>query len=365
MRWMRLALELGARGQGRVWPNPAVGCVLVKAGRVIGRGWTHPGGRPHAETVALAHAGLNSAKDATAYVSLEPCAHHGHTPPCVDALIAAGVRRVVIALEDPDPRTNGKGIARLLNAGIEVQTDVLKHQATHAHLGFIHRITQNRPMVTLKLATSIDGRIATATGDSKWISGPEARRLVHAMRARHDAVLIGAGTARADNPQLITRGLGVTHQPVRVVASRRLDLPMDSALMHSASTPPVWLCHGPDAPESIQHAWRNAGAHLLQVPLATDGQLDLSMMLQKLADAGLTRILCEGGGTLAASLLVGGFADELALFSAGLAIGAEGTPSIGVMGIAILAEGPRFTLRHTQSIGNTSYSVWARRNETD
>jgi diaminohydroxyphosphoribosylaminopyrimidine deaminase/5-amino-6-(5-phosphoribosylamino)uracil reductase len=256
---MRLALSLGARGLGRVWPNPAVGCVIVKGGRVVGRGWTQDGGRPHAETVALAQAGA-AARGATVYVSLEPCDHHGQTPPCSEALVAAGVARVVVALTDPDPRVAGGGLQTLRKAGIEVLTDVCEAEARLAHRGFLSRVTQGRPMLTLKLATSSDGRIATATGESQWITGPEARRHVHAMRARHDAVLVGAGTARADDPSLTVRGLGIAQQPVRVVLSRRLDLPENSALMRTAAQVPVWLCHGPDAPCAARDAWDRAGA---------------------------------------------------------------------------------------------------------
>ena len=358
-RWMRLALSLGARGLGRVWPNPAVGCVIVKQGRVLGRGWTQDGGRPHAETVALAQAGA-AARGAVAYVSLEPCNHHGKTPPCAQALIDAGVARVVVALTDPDPRVAGGGLARLRAAGIEVVTDICAPEARADHIGFLTRVTQGRPMLSLKLATSLDGRIATATGESQWITGPEARRHVHAMRARHDAVLVGAGTARADDPSLTVRDLGVRHQPVRVVVSRRLDLPLDSALMRSARAVPVWLCHGPDAPDAARAAWDAAGAVRFEVATGFGGQLDLAAVMQALGAAGLTRVFCEGGGTLAAGLLTCDLVDELAVMSAGIALGAEGTPAIGAMGIAALAEAPRFTLRDMRMLGGDVLSLWGR-----
>ncbi len=218
-RHMAHALGLARRGLGRVWPNPAVGCVLVKGSRVLGRGFTQPGGRPHAETVALAAAG-EGARGATAYVTLEPCAHHGRTPPCAGALAAAGVARVVTAIEDPDPRVSGRGHAMLRAAGIAVTEGVLAEEARALQRGFLSRVVRGRPMVTLKLAASLDGRIATAAGESRWITGPGARARVHAMRAMHDAVMVGAGTARADDPMLTVRGLGVDHQPVRVVAAR-------------------------------------------------------------------------------------------------------------------------------------------------
>jgi diaminohydroxyphosphoribosylaminopyrimidine deaminase/5-amino-6-(5-phosphoribosylamino)uracil reductase len=192
-RWMRLAIGLGKRGLGQVWPNPAVGCVIVRNGRVVGRGFTQPSGRPHAETEALARAGA-AAEGATAYVSLEPCAHHGKTPPCAEALIAAKVTRVVSAMQDPDARVAGQGHAKLRTAGIAVETDILKTEAETANIGFLTRITQGRPAVTLKLAMTLDGKIATRTGDSQWITGPEARAYTHLLRANHDAIMVGSGT---------------------------------------------------------------------------------------------------------------------------------------------------------------------------
>jgi diaminohydroxyphosphoribosylaminopyrimidine deaminase / 5-amino-6-(5-phosphoribosylamino)uracil reductase len=358
-RFMRLALSLGARGLGRVWPNPGVGCVIVAGGRVLGRGWTQPGGRPHAETVALAQAGA-AARGATAYVSLEPCNHHGLTPPCSHALVAAGIARVVVAMGDPDPRVAGRGLETLRKAGLEVVTGICADEAAALHRGFLTRIGQGRPMLTLKLASSVDGRIATATGESQWITGPEARRQVHAMRARHDAVLVGAGTARADDPSLTVRGLGIPHQPVRVILSRRLDLPMDSALMRSAAQVPVWLCHGPDAPEAARKAWDSAGARRIEVPAGPGGQLDLGQVMAGLGAAGLTRVFCEGGGTLAAGLLSADLVDELVVMQAGMVLGAEGTPAVGAMGIAALAEAPRFRLRETRDIGGDVLAIWSR-----
>ncbi|WP_375550637.1 bifunctional diaminohydroxyphosphoribosylaminopyrimidine deaminase/5-amino-6-(5-phosphoribosylamino)uracil reductase RibD [Rhodophyticola porphyridii] len=358
-RWMRLALSLGARGQGRTWPNPAVGCVIVKGERVLGRGWTAPGGRPHAEPRALDQAGAG-ARGATAYVSLEPCAHHGQTPPCAEALIAASVARVVVAMEDPDPRTRGQGVARLRDAGIAVTEDVLRDEAARAHAGFVSRITQGRPALTLKLAGSFDGRIATASGESRWITGALARRVVHGMRARHDAVMVGAGTVRTDDPNLTVRGLGVAHQPVRVVISRRLDLPSDSVLAQNAHEVPLWLCHGEDAAGGVQAAWRDRGARLIPCATAPGGQLDLSDVMQALGREGLTRVFCEGGGVLAASLLTADLVDDLVGFTAGLALGAEGQPAIGAMGVAALGEAPRFILRDTRAIGPDILHSWTR-----
>ncbi|MBT3397327.1 MAG: bifunctional diaminohydroxyphosphoribosylaminopyrimidine deaminase/5-amino-6-(5-phosphoribosylamino)uracil reductase RibD, partial [Alphaproteobacteria bacterium] len=214
---MRSALALAQRGLGQVWPNPSVGCVLVKDGHPIGRGWTQPGGRPHAETEALARAG-DRARGATAYVTLEPCAHHGETPPCAAALVEAGVAKVVVACRDPDTRVNGGGIDALKSAGIDVVEGVLETDAIDLNIGFFTRVQSDRPMVTLKLAASIDGRIATSAGKSKWITGPGARAHGHGLRARHDAVLVGAGTVNADDPELTCRLPGMTgRSPVRVI----------------------------------------------------------------------------------------------------------------------------------------------------
>lgn len=357
-RFMALALSLGRRGQGLTWPNPAVGCVIVRDGRIVGRGWTSPSGRPHAEVNALAQAGA-LARGATAYVTLEPCAHHGKTPPCAEALVSAGVARVVAALTDSDPRVSGNGFKTLQDAGIEVTTGVMAEEAAADHAGFFLKTEQGRPFVTLKLASSFDGRIATATGHSQWITGPQARRMVHGLRARHDAVMVGAGTARADDPSLTVRDMGVSRQPVRVVVSRQLDLPMMSVLARTARDVPVWLCHGPDADSALKTAWNGIGATLLECGL-TGRQLDMRAVLQALSAQGLTRIFCEGGGALAASLLTADLVDELVGFTAGLGIGAEGLPSIGALGLSKLDEAARFNLVETRAVGPDVMHRWRR-----
>ena len=238
---MAMALALAERGLGNVWPNPAVGCVLVKDGRVVGRGWTQPGGRPHAESEAIARAGA-AARGSTAYVTLEPCNHHGRTPPCVDAMLEAGIARTVIAAVDPDPRVNGAGIARLRAAGMEVTVGCREAEACRLNTGFFLRMQHRRPLVALKLATSADGRIATASGDSQWITGSAARAEGHRLRLRHDAILVGSGTALADDPMLTCRLPGLADRsPVRVVLDRRLRLGLDSQLTRSAAELPVWL----------------------------------------------------------------------------------------------------------------------------
>ncbi len=350
---MTLALSLGRRGLGRVWPNPAVGCVIVQNGRIIGRGRTADGGRPHAEVVALRQAG-DAAKGATAYVTLEPCAHHGQTPPCAQALISAGISRCVIATGDPDPRVSGKGIEMLQAAKIIVETGVLKDQADADHAGFFNRETKGRPFLTLKLATTLDGRIATASGDSQWITGPQARRKVHAMRASHDAVMVGAGTVRADNPSLNVRGMGAVPQPVRVVVSRALDLPLDSVLGNSANDQPVWLCHAAGAPVGV---WQDRGANTLLCD-ESGNTLDLISVMQSLAGRGITRVFCEGGGRLAAALIKAGLVDELVIFHGGVLTGADGLPAVAPLGLSVLSDAPRFTLIETQSIGGDTLQRW-------
>ncbi len=363
-RFMRLAIALGRRGLGRVWPNPAVGCVIVQPGpggaaRIVGRGWTQPGGRPHAETEALAQAGA-AARGATAYVSLEPCAHHGRTPPCAEALAQAGVARVVSALRDPDPRVDGGGHARLRAAGIEVAEGVETDAAAAANAGFLARIRLGRPFVTLKLALTLDGRIATATGASRWITGPQARRQVHLMRAAHDAVMVGAGTAQADDPDLRVRDLGLAHNPVRIVADSRVGLSPESRLGLSIGAAPVWLLHGPQAPAPLLRAWSGRGARVIGCRPDGLGRLDMVDAMVKLGAAGLTRVLCEGGGGLAASLIRAGLADELVVFSAGRLFGADGTAALAAIGVTELGEAA-FTLQETMACGDDLMHRWRRR----
>lgn len=357
-RHMAHALALARRGLGRVWPNPSVGCVIVQGGVVVGRGVTATGGRPHAEPQALAQAGA-AARGATAYVTLEPCAHHGHTPPCAEALIAAGVARVVSALEDPDPRVSGGGHTLLRRADIAVTTGVMEPEARALQQGFLTRIIQGRPMLTLKLALSLDGRIATATGESRWITGEAARARVHLMRAAHDAVLVGGGTARADDPELTVRGLGLPYQPVRIIAARRLDLPPAGRLAASVRQGPLWLLHGADAPQAAQDHWSALGATLIALPETSTG-LDPARLMATLAAQGLTRIFCEGGGQFAASLLAANLVDRLEVFGAGVLLGADGRPGLGPLPATRLSEAPRFDLARTVRIGADTWQSWSR-----
>lgn len=353
---MAHALSLGQRGLGRTWPNPAVGCVIVDGNRIVGRGWTQPGGRPHAEVMALAQAG-QYARGATAYVTLEPCAHHGQTGPCAKALITAGIARVVTAITDPDPRVAGKGHASLLAAGIIVTEGVLANEARSANAGFLKRVTQGLPLLTLKLATTLDGRIATSKGESRWITSEDSRRAVHTLRLTHDAVLIGAGTARADDPDLTVRDLGATHQPIRIVIDARLSHSPQSRLGQSAKASPVWLCHTDAAPEQARAAWAHTGAFLIECS-ATNAHLNLTDALQRLAALGLTRILCEGGATLAASLIRDHLVDTLITFTAGKLIGATGLAAIAALPEALLKDLPQFTLLDHRQTGPDTMSHW-------
>lgn len=355
---MTMALSLARRGLGRTWPNPAVGCIIVNEGRIVGRGWTQPGGRPHAEVVALTQAG-EAARDATAYVTLEPCAHHGKTPPCSEALINAGISRVVAAMEDSDPRVSGRGFQQLRDAGIAIETGICAEQAARDNAGFFLRTELGRPYITLKLALTLDGRIATRTGDSQWITGPIARRRVHALRARHDAVLIGAGTARADDPSLTVRGLGVNQQPVRIVASQSLNMPLDSTLARTAHEVPVWLCHGPSASDERCEAWKSVGAELLNVEGSVGG-LSSSGVLQAIGNKGITRVFCEGGGHLAASLLRADLVDQLIIHTAGVVIGGDGLSGVAPMGQDILAHASRLKLVSQKVLGVDIEHVWER-----
>ena len=339
-RFMALALRLAARGLGQTWPNPAVGCVVVREGRIVGRGWTQPGGRPHAEVEALSRAGA-AALGATAYVSLEPCAHYGRTPPCTMALLHAGIRRVVIATGDPDPRVDGKGAAQLRQAGVDVREDVMADAAAALNRGFFLKVRAQRPLVTLKLATSLDGRIATRTGMSQWLTGEAARRHAHALRARHDAILVGSGTALADDPTLTCRLPGMEgRSPVRVVLDRRLRLAPESQLVRSAPDVPLWVLTSPDAAGARGAALRALGAEVLE--LETDASPDNpAPALRALAARGITRVMVEGGREVAAALLRARLVDRLVLYHAPLVLGSDGLPAVAGLGVEHLDDAVR------------------------
>lgn len=356
-RWMRSALTLARRGLGRVAPNPAVGALVVSNGRLVGQGWTRPTGRPHAERVALDQAG-DAARGATVYVTLEPCAHHGRTPPCADGLVEAGVARVVAALVDPDPRVNGRGFARLRAAGVTVETGLFAAEAERLNEGFLSRHRRGRPHLTLKLAGSLDGRIATASGESRWISDAPARAYAHLLRAEADAILVGMGTVRADDPRLDVRLPGLEDRsPLPVLLDPRATLDPATRLARGARTRPVLLLHGPDAEPGRLAALEAMGVRALPCPPAEKG-LDLAAALAVLGGEGITRVLCEGGGMLAAGLIKAGLADEIAWVQAGVALGAEGRPAVGPLALAALADAPRYALAETRRLGPDVLALW-------
>ncbi len=365
-RWMAAALRLARHGIGRVAPNPAVGCLIVRDGRVLGRGATRPGGRPHAEAVALADArmryGEEALRGATAYVSLEPCAHHGRTPPCADALVAAGIARVVAPMADPDPRVDGRGFARLREAGITVDAGLMAAEAAEVNAGFLTRISMGRPRVLLKLAATMDGRIATSKGESRWITGPEARRRVHMMRAGSDALLVGAGTARADDPRLDVRLPGLAARaPVRIVAAPSLSLPLTSQLAVTAGEQPLWLLHRSGVDRDRARAWEDLGAELIEVAHDPQtGSLVLADALAEIGARGINTLLSEGGARMAAALLRENLVDEIAWFGAGKVLGADAHAAIEALRVGKLADAPAFVLAGTQPVGGDVLTRWVR-----
>ncbi len=342
-RFMSMALALGERGLGQVWPNPSVGCVVVGDGQVVGRGWTQPPPGAHGEVEALRRAG-GRAFGGTAYVTLEPCCHYGRTPPCTMALIHAGIRRVVVAATDPFPRVDGRGIEQLRQAGVQVDVGVRKDEAEAQHAGFFSKVRKNRPLVTLKLATSLDGRIATASGESRWITGERARSFGHRLRASHDAIMVGANTARTDDPELTCRLPGMEDRsPVRVVVSRGGRLPIASRLARTAKDHPVWMIVASGMPPEALIAHEKVGVEILRVGRdPEDEKLDLRVALAALAERGITRLLVEGGSMLAGSLLRAKLVDRLAVFQAPLLLGGDGLPAVGELALDRLAAAPAF-----------------------
>jgi diaminohydroxyphosphoribosylaminopyrimidine deaminase / 5-amino-6-(5-phosphoribosylamino)uracil reductase len=340
--YMRVALVLARRGLGETAPNPSVGCIIVKNTHVVGRGHTAPGGRPHAEVLALKMAG-EAAYGATAYVTLEPCAHVDKiSPPCTNALIEAGIKRVVIGAVDPNPKVNGVGIQRLREAGVQVSENILETECLAVISGFMMTITKRRPLIRLKLASTLDGKIATSSSESKWITGEASRRAAHAMRGRHDAIMVGVGTVLTDDPDLTCRLDGFRTAPlIRIVIDSHLRTPLMSRLVRTAGEHPLWLLHRNGADPRRKQALEQAGVKLIELPASPAG-VDLAVGMEKLEKAGLTRILAEGGGTLAAGLLRANLVDRLAWFHAPGIIGGDGWPAAQGFGITTLAAMPRF-----------------------
>ncbi len=361
-RFMQLALTLGRRGQGRTWPNPAVGAVVVRDGLIVGRGWTQPGGRPHAEPEALARAG-EAARGATLYATLEPCSHVGKSPPCTDAIIAAGIARVVSAIEDPNLEVAGQGHARLRAAGLSVEIGLGAGEAAHDHAGHFRRIRDGRPHVILKLAVSADDKIGAAGHKPVAISGEAARVRVHLLRAQCDAIMVGIGTVLSDDPLLTCRLPGMeARSPVRVVLDRNLRMPGSSRLLHSAREHPLWVMTSNLAEASAAARIGAAGAQVMHVDTAAPPMpgLDLSAVLQRLAGQGITRLLVEGGARLASSLVRAGLVDEVWLLKGPNTIGADGVAVLEALPLTAITQSPAFRVRDSQMLQADTLTIYER-----
>jgi diaminohydroxyphosphoribosylaminopyrimidine deaminase/5-amino-6-(5-phosphoribosylamino)uracil reductase len=334
---MARALALAVRGLGRTHPNPAVGAVVARGERVVGEGWHRRAGTAHAEVVALRAAGRR-AVGATLYVTLEPCTHFGRTPPCVDAVLRAGVARVVIGMVDPSPRVRGRGIRRLRRTGVRVSVGVLGTDCRRLLAGYASAVRRKRPFVVLKLAASLDGRIATRSGVSRWITGGAARRRAHQLRNRLDAVLVGAGTILADDPQLTCRIRG-GRDPVRVVLDGRLRISPRARVVCGRSPAPTWIVTASDAPARRATALRRAGVEVIALP--GRGEVAIARVLRELCRRGVTSVLIEGGAGVAAAALRARIVDRLVVFLAPILIGGDGVPMVGRLGTAT----PRRALR--------------------
>jgi len=361
-RFMALALALGRRGQGRTWPNPAVGAVVVKEGVIVGRGWTQAGGRPHAEPEALKRAG-EAARGATLYVTLEPCSHIGKSPPCADAIIAAGIARVVSAIEDPNPEVAGQGHTKLRAAGIAVDIGLGAAEAARDHAGHFRRIRDKRPHVILKLAVSSDDKIAASGHKPVAITGEAAKARVHLLRAQCDAILVGVGTVLADNPHLTCRLPGMeARSPVRVVLDRSLRTPGASRLVHSARETPLWVMTSnlSEAPAAMKLG--AASAHVMRVATtsAPPPGLDLLAVLHTLATAGITRLLVEGGARVASSFVVAGLVDEVWLLRGPGAVGADGIAALGALPLSVITGSPGFKVRASETLQKDTLTIYER-----
>ena len=347
-RYMRLALALGRRNLGHTWPNPAVGAVIVKDGIILGRGWTQKGGRPHAEVEALRRA-KKSAQGATMYVTLEPCSHHGKSPPCVDAIIRAGIARVVSAMEDPNPEVAGQGHKRLRAKGIAVDVGLGSEEARRAHVGHITRIAQSRPYVMLKLAISADGKAGLAGRKQAAITGEIARERVFQMRAASDAILVGIGTVLSDNPQLTCRLPGMFERsPVRVVLDAKLSLPLANSVVATVRETPTWVFTSPKASSIAEEILQHKGCKVFRVD-ESGGRLDVQQVLNVLGGQGITRLMVEGGPTVAASFVDADLVDEAFLVRGEKPIGATGISPLEGMPLDALTG--HLTLRGSEKLG--------------
>ncbi len=354
IHYMRHAIGLARRGLGRTWPNPSVGCVIVKNDHVVGAARTADGGRPHAETLALEEAG-SAAKGSSIYVTLEPCSHQGKTPPCVESLIAAAPARLIISTRDINPKVNGAGIAALEAAGIAVTLGVMEAECLEIAAGFFMKVKHNRPLVTLKTACSLDGKVALSNGQSQWITGELARRNVHILRAQHDAVLVGIGTVKADNPMLTARVDGIVHKTVRIVLDSSLETPLDSRLIQSAKDYPLWIFHGEGDVDKIA-AMTSVGVKLFSIK-----DKSLQPILQTIADQGITRLLVEGGRYIHTAFLTEGYADAFYVYRAPSVLGADAYDAVLPMGFQDLKEIKGFVRQEIRYLGQDSLEIYARK----
>ena len=344
--FMTQALRLAARGLYTTTPNPRVGCVLVKDGSIIGSGWHEKAGQPHAEVNAIKHANDPSKlAGATAYVTLEPCSHHGRTPPCADTLIEAGITRAVVAMQDPNPLVAGQGLARLAAAGITVDVGLLENEARELNLGFVSRMTRGRPWLRLKVAMSLDGKTALNNGNSQWITGPDARAEAHAWRARSCAVLTGIGTVKDDNPRLTVRAIETARQPQPIVVDSRLEISLDA---HLLERPALIFTARPDVAKMADLAERSA--EVVMLPNAA-GKVDLHALLMELGSRGYNEILVEAGSKLNASLIATGLVDELLIYQAPLLIGDKARGLADLPQLGTLADARRLSILDRRAIG--------------
>jgi diaminohydroxyphosphoribosylaminopyrimidine deaminase/5-amino-6-(5-phosphoribosylamino)uracil reductase len=358
LRFMQLALSLGRRGLGRTAPNPAVGAVVVKDGVILGRGWTQPGGRPHAETEALKRAG-KEAKGATLYVTLEPCSHQGKTPPCVDAIIRSGIARVVSALEDPNPEVAGQGYARLRERGIAVEAGLEAAAAARQHAGHIRRMRDGRPQVLLKLAASADGKAGLLGRKPAGITGEAARARVHQMRAEYDAILVGIGTVLSDDPHLTCRLPGMMEwSPVRVILDARLRIPLATSIVGTARETPTWVFTTPNASPVAEDILKAKGVEVFRVD-GKDGRLDLKAVLKALAGRGITRLMVEGGPTVAAAFIKADLVDEAALFRSPNPLG-EGIDVLEDLPLTALTKSPKLKPVASEVVGGDTLETFER-----
>lgn len=351
---MRLALAAARASSGRTWPNPPVGAVVFRGDRVLSRGRTRPPGGPHAEAVALDRAlrrhGARAVRGASLAVTLEPCCHQGRTGPCTDRVLAAGIARVYAGHRDPHPEVAGRGLAMLARAGVHVECGVLEPECRAQHRGFLSLVERGRPFLSLKLASSLDGRIATARGESRWISGPRARERVHRLRARSDAILVGSRTALADDPQLTARRGGrVVHRPVRLLVDSQLRVPA-SARLYRGEAGRTWVLCSRSAADARARRLERRGAVVLRIA-SRGGRLDLRRAVAELGKRGLSEVLVEGGGGLAAALLRSQLVDEVHWFVAPRLLGADGVPALGALGLSRLARAPELAEVTVRRVG--------------